>query len=473
MLGSRLSIFVLNLVSAIMTGLGYFTFFRPVAERMVDPETGVWVAAALGLGGSLVVQVLVYSQWSRFGQEGRLLSVTLPAAMIASVLSWTGSAAGMLLLVNEATLLGERQQAQATLTAEPLNRFADSFARLQADLRRAAADAAGLADAETQGRPTCTNDETTVASCGVRCRFRKDQAQELGTLVQVLADPVDRARNLSRSMTLAGNAAEQRAVYEEALTLKDNSIQIDVASRLQALAAQFGTTLSDPGTQKEFICEDAAFAARLGALAEQMQTRVALPDAPPTAQRVDMSDTMACVGQRVLDLAGLAEPCSKAIGDGALLTAFVLELALVVLLLADMAHARRYGALPTEGEVARMLQARSKNRADADFDAWLLATAARHMIDAAPQGRFIAVPVDSGEQARLDGERLVRIMRAGRPVFLNVPLDQTDHNWTQARAGAFEGATLFNFYRWPAWGDRILERAANRAAGHSWANAAA
>jgi len=95
--------------------------------------------------------------------------------------------------------------------------------------------------------------------------------------------------------------------------------------------------------------------------------------------------------------------------------------------------------------------------------AWLLAVAARHIIDAPPQGRFIAVPVDGSQQARIDGERLVWMLRAGRPVYFNVPLEQTDRAWVNARSLDFGYAGSFQLHRWPAWGDAHHERAANRA----------
>lgn len=470
---NHLSIYTLNAISAVLTGLGYFTFLQPVMERALGTEIGVWAAAAVGLGGSLAVQGLVHGLWSRLGHEGRLLSSTLPAAIVASVFSWTGAAAGLLLIGNEATLLFERQQAQASATAAPLQSFADSFARLQADLRGAADDARQKADAETRGRPTCTNDQKTGAFCGERCRFRTTQADELATMNQLLGGTVQQARELAKAMTLAETADQQREVYAKALDLRGNDIQPEVAARLQSLAAQFGASLRDPQSQKEFVCEDAAFASRLRTLAEDVESRASLPDVPPTAQRVDMSDTMNCIVQRVGELAGLGQPCSRAIGDGALLGALAIEFMLAFLLLHELAHARRYGALPTQSEMARKMQARDHTGSEPEVDAWLLSAAARHVIDAPPQGRFIAVPVDGSEQARIDGERLVRMLRAGRPAYFNVPLDLTDRDWVQARAFEFGHATRFHLHRWPAWGDVHLERASNRARPDADARAAA
>jgi len=78
------------------------------------------------------------------------------------------------------------------------------------------------------------------------------------------------------------------------------------------------------------LCEDATFAGCLRTLASEVQTRAALPAVPPTAQRVDMSDTLVCVAQRVGELADMTAPCSKSIGYGALLAALMLEFMLVI-----------------------------------------------------------------------------------------------------------------------------------------------
>lgn len=163
----KTAIAFLNLTSAVLTGAGYFTYVRPWAESLIGAERG-WIAA-LGIGFlfSLCVQTLVNAFWHRVAEEWTWRnSTTLLAAVLASATSWFGGASGALLVSSERDMVMSRQAEVGSATIAPLRAFAEANVGLAQELEALAGRATDLAESERQGRPTCTNDTSTGASCG-------------------------------------------------------------------------------------------------------------------------------------------------------------------------------------------------------------------------------------------------------------------------------------------------------------------
>lgn len=452
----RVAIFMLNVVSAVMTALGFFPMVRSYFGTILPAGSEALAAAALAFTMSLMVQALVHAYWWRAGLERAWLT-GVTAGLLASFLSWTGSAGGFQLMYGQQVMLTAREQRDAAATALPLRDFAVGFAELQAEFTAAAALLRRKADDERAGRPTCSNDSRTGAECGARCRLRAEHAERLAALEAEAAALAAEAGELAIAMTLAPDLAARQALFAEAVRLQANPRQPSLAAALRAVAADYGRELRDAGG-RPFVCEDPQTVRRLTELATQAGQRIALPQAAPQAQRIDYSDTLGCVIARLGQLLGRGAGCAEARPDAAMLTAAGLEGLLALLILIEARRKRRFGGAP--GWIEHALSGLGKTeRRDLGALAQRLERLALYRLDAPPMGRFFALPVDGDETARLEADALVRMLRLGKPAYARVPLAETDPGWVAGRAEAFGGAQIFDLYRWTTEAERLADRA--------------
>ncbi len=456
--GTRYFTAGLNVVSAILTAAGFYTFLQPWAETLVG--TYAWVAAALVSGlASLVVQGVLHSFWWRTGSEGFLRSpFSLLVGVAMSGISWFGGAGGALLIANHATLLAEQQRAEGSATTLPLRAFANGYADLAAEVSGLARRATELSNIEKNVGGTCRNEPSQGGICGIRCRLRQRHAEALNETA-ALADGLARqSREISIGMSTASDLAAQRSSYAAAVRLQGNPDQRRISERLRSVARQLSEPVVDPDTNRSFTCEDPGFAASLAELASRATAPVELPDVAPREQSVDMSDALGCVAARVGAIVGVSRPCAG-IGDGPLLWALGLEVVIVLLLLAETKRLRRFGALPTEPQNFQLAGTRLKSGAELEECRWLMRAFSLHVVHAGRRGRFIAVPVDGPIEAYADGTRLARYFGEMAPELSEVPLGELMPGWVIGRKAAFGEAATFDLYRWPAVADLRVRQA--------------
>ena len=455
---------LLNGVSALLTGAGFYTLLEPWADRLI-PHDYSWLAAA-GLAGfgSVVVQGLLHEAWWRAGSEGLVRApFNLLVGVTMSGLSWLGGAGGAMLVSSYNDLVFGQQQEEVADTVVPMRAFASDFADLRADLLNLSEEAARLAATETRQGGTCTNDANPGSNCGPRCRMRQRHARELAEIDTVAVGLETSARDISIAMSTAADIVAQRDLYAQAVRLQANTDQRRIADRLRSLAKEFGRELIDihpeTGVEQTFVCEHQEFAARLVALSTRSAERVDLPSNAPREQQVDLSDALGCVVARVGKIAWGEQPCYGRISDGPLKAAFVLELVIVILLLGEAARQRRLGRIPTMAQ-RFYKEGATEDLTDRDVEhgRWLIRAASLYLVEVGRRGRFIAVPNDGAPVARADAMRFARFLGVSHPVLFRVPLADLDRSWTLARRPVFEDATKFDLYHWPREADQILRQ---------------
>lgn len=448
----RMLTLLLNLVSAILTGAGFFTLLEPWADRLIGPDQGALVAGAIAGLFSIVVQGLVHTYWWRGGTEG-LLPFNVIAAVSVSAVSWLGGAGGALLVASHADLLVAQQQQEVAGTTVPVRAFANDFADLRADVTSLARRAAQLSEVETRSGGTCRNDTNPGGGCGPRCRLRQRHADELSQIEEIAKGLENRARDIAIEMSTAEDIEAQRALYAQAARLQANSDQRRVVDALQSVARDLSGPILDihpqTGHETEFTCEDPDFAARLAELAVAAGERVELPETAPRAQSVDLSDGLECVAARAGEILFGTDPCPAGVSDGPLLAAAVLEALIVVFLLVEAMRHREEGRVPTRPQ--RFQEATKRKLTDADYATcrWLVQASGTYRLTGR-KSSFIAVPVDGNVEAHADGTRLANYFRESRPQYVSIPLAELEPGWVRARADIFGDARVFNLYRFSA-----------------------
>lgn len=451
---------LLNLFSALLTGIGFFTVLEGQAVQILGETFGLCAAVALAGALSVAVQGLLHTLWWRAGLEGILhRPINLSAGVVMSAISWFGSAGGTLLVASYADLLAEQQRNEAAASSVPLRAFAIAYADLRADVGSLARTATELSETETRVGGTCHNDRQPTDGCGPRCRLRQRHAADLGGVEAVAAALEIEARDISIGLSMAQDYETQRSYYADAVRLQGNAEQRRIADRLSAMARDLTGPVTDPRTGQEFVCKDAKFSARLEALALHAAARVELPDVGPRMQSVDISDALTCVAARVGELAGVSAPCPGGRRDGPLLWALALEILIVTLLVAETARLRGSGAVPTEAERFQRAGGKNKSKEELEECRWLMQGASVYIVEAGRRGRFIAAPVDGSIQAHAEATRLARYFGEVTPAHVSVPLADIEPGWTLARGPAFEDARLFNLYHWPPDADLRVRQA--------------
>ena len=443
----RIFTVMLNLVSAVLTGAGFYTFLEPWATHITGQDHG-WIAAGIAAGAlSLAVQGLVHTYWWRGGTEG-LLPFNLIAAASVSIVSWVGGAGGVMLVTNHADLLFAQQQQEAAATTAPMRAFANSFADLRADLSTLAREAARLSEVEARSGGTCQND-TAPAGCGPRCRLRARHATELAG-IEARAEHLEaEARRIAMQMSTASDLEAQRDLYLQALLLQANTDQRLIAEALGSVARDLTQQVIDvhpqSGISTTFTCEDPDFAARVTALAAIAGDRVDLPETAPREQTVDLGDGLACVVARLGELTLGTEACAAAIDDTPLLIAAALEAMVIVFLLVEAMRFRQLGMVPTKFERFQMSAKRKLSQVDLTQCGWLVEAYRRYVWNGR-NGSFIVVPINGDIEASTDAVRMAHYFDHRKPLHTNVPLAQVEPGWVGARSGVLGQATEFNLY---------------------------
>jgi len=445
---------LLNLVSAALTGAGFYTFLEPWATRMAGLEYG-WMAATVAAGTlSIAVQGLVHTYWWRGGTEG-LLPFNLLAATSVSLVSWVGGAGGAMLVASHGELLFAQQQQEVAGTTVPVRAFANKFAELRTDVTSLAREAGRLSELETRAGGTCRNDTAPGGGCGPRCRLRQRHAEELAGIEALAARLEGEARQIAMDMSVADNLETQRALYMQALRLQANTDQRRIVEALRSVARDLSEQIADvhpqTGAETQFSCEDPEFAARVTALASVAGNRVELPETAPRAQSVDLGDGLACVVARLGELFLGTEPCAAEVSDTPLLIAAVLEGLVIVFLLVEAMRHRQQGRVPTAPELFQLGAKRKLTERELAECTWLVQAYGKY-VWTGRRASFIAVPVDGDIDASTDASRLVRYFGQPRPSHVNVPLAELQPGWVSARADVLGHPTVFNLYPFHASG---------------------
>lgn len=453
-------VILLNLFSAIMTGVGYYSFLEPWADRLLDLDkawlVSIFVAGTISFG----IQGLVHTFWWRVGAEGLLRSpLSLAAAVLVSLASWFGSAGGFVMMMNYADLVAEEGRATTAATAAPMRSFADSYNALAHDVHAMSELATALAEREREVGGTCDNDTEVGGSCGPRCRLRQRHAETLAETSAMAAELADQSREISIAMATATDIAAQRAHYADALRLQGNPEQRDIRDRLQRVAGELGSPVTDPVTDASFSCDDPDFVARLEALVERTATRPDLPEIAPQEASADMSDALHCVGARLGAVMGLATPCEGGIAGASMLSAGGLETLIIIFMLAETTRKRRLGAVPTQPQLFQKAGHSPRNGAELEEGRWLLHAYGLYVVEADRRQRFMAAPIDGDIAAWAEATRLARYFGEYAPKHIEVPLAELSPGWSRARAETFGHATLFNLYRWPRVADLRIRQA--------------
>lgn len=443
---------LLNLVSALLTGLGIFGFLSEGIGAVVD-ETVYANRAALLLAGlaTLSIQALVQVTWWRTGGAGFVKNpIGLVAGLVFSFASWFGGAAGMILVMNNVELLNEKRSAEAAAFVQPLRSFAADYSRISVDLARLATRAGDLAKREETGGGTCVDDTSPGGTCGPRCRLRQRQAERLAEQARTAERLADDAVTIGLEMELASSLEQGQELYRNASRLSGSSELAALRAALAQTARELTGPVQDAATGATFTCSDPAFAAELSRVEASSNTDIELPP-PPTDQRVTLGDTGKVVGKRLVEL--LSGDAFGHESDPALAAAAALELIIILVIVMEASHRRRLGMLDIEeddfGRHGRRLSPRElaiKRR--------LLKSLSLYKVSAGALGDYLAVPIDGSIEAREEAEEIVSYFDLRRPVSFECLVREVDPAWLRSRSDHFGGASLFTMY---AMSDSIRE----------------
>jgi hypothetical protein len=445
----------LNVISAILTAGGYQTFVVPLIETAPVPSWVITASAfALGFGLSAIVQWMVNRAWTDVGLMPGVLVLTL--GLMASTLSFLGGAAGIAYLQTWEAMEAEARTRQGDATAEALEGLSRRLSTEAGTLRALAREASLRAADEEAGRPTCVNDTATGSACGPRCRLRQRQQAALEAQSGGLDATAGRAAALVDALRLAPGTTEQRAVYEEARRLSRAPERRNTAETLRRLAGEFGRPLTDPVSGTPFQCDDPDTATRLTEATMRIEAPAEMPARPPQAVRVSVADAVPCVIARVGGWAGLGAGCaSDTVTAQHVGLALALELATVLCLVGGARRLRQWGGDPRALD-RRHAALRPPTAEERSTAAWLVAAAAAHLVDLAPEGCFVAVPCDRAAPGRVRALALARMAGAPHSTIHAVDLGTLD-------GGGSMPAGLHDLHLWSREADRLLERA------HLWA----
>jgi len=439
---------ILNLVSAVTTGVGFFALLEGNLPAMTpDYVDDTLLAAVIAGAVTMAVQAMLNFFWWRAGAIAGLWALPLAAAgLFFSLFSWFGGAAGWAVMQDYALLRAEKRLEEASRYAQPLQGFAAERARIAAEFENLSEKARALAVREEEVGGTCPDDANPDGSCGPRCRLRERHSEAFAEAADIAARRSDRATALSIAIADATDIEAAHGVYRRARELAAASGAADVRAILERAREELSGPVYDAATRKEFTCVDPRFRRDIERVLALADGDVGLPATPPVEQTVDISDALVAVGQQFVAI--LRGERAEHTSPAPLLIAAAIELATIIVLLIDAGWRRSLGLVPTRwarfNESPRRLSRRGRA-----VTRRILTALDRYRLTTGRFGDFLAVPVDGTEAARAEAEDIVRYFDLRELVASNLPLAELDPDWVRGRAAELGHASVFHLYRLP------------------------
>jgi len=444
----RFAAVILNLVSAVTTGIGFFALLQGNLPAMTPDYIDATLLAAIIAGAvTMVVQMTLNFFWWGAGSITGLWVLPLASAGIFfSLFSWFGGAAGWAVMQDYALLHTEKRQDEAARYSVPLLGFAEQRARVAAEFENLSEEARNLAVREAEVGGTCPDDENPGDSCGPRCRLRERHSDAFAEAASIASRRSERATALSIAIADAADIDAARDVYRRARALAADAGAADVRTILESARRDLSQAVYDPVTGREFTCVDPQFRGEIERVLELTGGDVGLPATPPVEQTVDISDALEAVGRQFVAIVRGEE--ANHLSATPLLIAAAIEVATIILLLIDAGWRRSLGLVPTRA--ARFNENRRRLSPRAAATARRILTALdRHRLMTGRYGDYLAVPIDGSEAARAEAEDVVRFFGLRELLVPNLPLAELEPEWVGGRAEQFGHASVFHLYRLP------------------------